>query len=578
VIAGGGRRRRWFVACAPLIATVAVVLGTAAPAWAHATLVGSVPAANAHVTTAPDRVVLRFDQHVQPQGTGLRVLDSKGDSVATGKWFQPDQDSVAVKLRSGTGDGAYVADYVVLSVDGHTVHGGIVFLVGNGSLASVHAGSTTSSADWASRAGQGLLYAGVLGVGGLAFFVAFLLAAESDDRRLLRGVLVALVGVAVVGAALTTGAQAALNAGGASTLSFGWSGFKNALDGALGRELAVQGVAVAACVIAVFAARRWVAQALAFYGALAAGAAFVLFGHATSGPRQWLAIPADIVHAVAATFWIGGLAGLVVVLTRYSRQRRVAPRSLGAAVTVLHRHTQPTTFDDTLGLVERFSLTATICVGAVLACGVALAFAEVGSWSAMVDTHYGRLLIAKIAVFALVGVAAAYNKLVLVPYLARRNGRQGERAAWRSLLSAVRIETLGVIVVLALTAVIANSAPPIDTAAVPVPKPFLQHRTFQDGTVTLHITPNIALANTFDVQFRDRQGLVTNPADSVTLYLTYPEKDVGPLITDMKKVGPGHFVLAGNPNPPIEGSWQVTLQVVVQQFNEVDASFVDTVR
>ncbi|HEY1737226.1 MAG TPA: CopD family protein, partial [Acidimicrobiia bacterium] len=467
------------------------MLGTAAPAWAHATLIGSVPVANAHLQSEPDRVVLRFDQHVQPQGTGLRVLDSKGDSVTTGKWLQPDQDSVAVKLRAGVGDGAYVADYVVLSVDGHTVHGGIVFLVGNGSLASVHAGSTTSSADWASRVGQGLLYAGVLGAGGLAFFVAFLLAADSDDRRVLRIVVVVLAGVAVVGAALTTGAQAALNAGGTSTVSFGWSGVENALDGALGRQLAVQGVAIAACVIAVFAARRWVAQALAFYGALAAGAAFVLFGHATSGPREWLAIPADIVHAVAATFWIGGLAGLVMVLTRSSRQRRAEPRSLGAAVTVLQPRTRPIAFDDTLGLVERFSLMATICVAAVVAGGVALAFAEVGSWSAMVDTHYGRLLVAKIAVFALVGVAAAYNKLVLVPYLATRHGRQGERAAWRSLVSAVRIETVGVIVVLALTAVIANSAPPIDTAAAAqVPAPFLEHRPFQGGTVTLHITPN----------------------------------------------------------------------------------------
>jgi copper transport protein len=229
-------------------------------------------------------------------------------------------------------------------------------------------------------------------------------------------------------------------------------------------------------------------------------------------------------------------------------------------------------------VVERFSATATACVAAVVVAGVLLVVAEVGSWSALIDVHYGQLLVAKIAVFALLGVAAAYNKVVLVPYLRRRRHERGERAAWRSLLSAVRIEAAGVVAVLALTAVIANTAPPIDAAAAAVPTPFLQHRPFEGGTVTLHITPNVALANTFDVQFRDASGRVDDPADSVTVYLTYPAKDVGPIITDMKKAGPGRFVLIGNPNPPIEGSWQVTLQIVVHQFTERDASFVDDVR
>jgi nitrogen fixation protein FixH len=94
----------------------------------------------------------------------------------------------------------------------------------------------------------------------------------------------------------------------------------------------------------------------------------------------------------------------------------------------------------------------------------------------------------------------------------------------------------------------------------------------------LHITPNAALVNDWTVQFTDAEGAAADMAESVSIYLVLPAQNVGPIETDMKKVGVGRFVLANSPNPPIVGKWQVVLQVQVSEFSQPNVSFVDTVQ
>ena len=69
-----------------------------------------------------------------------------------------------------------------------------------------------------------------------------------------------------------------------------------------------------------------------------------------------------------------------------------------------------------------------------------------------------------------------------------------------------------------------------------------------------------------------------NKAESVSAYLILPSQNVGPIITDLQKVGVGRFVLNDTPDPPIVGRWEITLQIQVDAFDEPDASFVDQVR
>src|SRR4051812_908284 len=118
---------------AGLLLMVVVLLGAAAPASAHAGLVGTDPPAGAALDQAPDKVTLRFTEPVVADPGAVRVYDTHGQRVDSGELTHPGGPStVAVGLKD-VGDGGYVVTWRVISADGHPVTGGITFRVGSGS-------------------------------------------------------------------------------------------------------------------------------------------------------------------------------------------------------------------------------------------------------------------------------------------------------------------------------------------------------------------------------------------------------------------------------------------------------------
>ncbi len=634
VATGRGHRRparaprRWFL-IVPLAA--GIVLGWSGLASAHASVVSSSPAAGAHLAHTPTVVSVVFDQPVKPDDGGLLVLDSNGTEVNAGASTHPAPNTLQAALPNSLGNGAYVANYTVTSVDGHVVSGGIVFLVGNASAGQIGqlARRTSSLAGFADKTGQFLLYLGVLACGGLAFFLAFILPA-GPERDQLRRWCVRAATVALGAMVVTAVAQAALTGGNWGAVLH-WGVDREAVGGKFGAQCAVQIVGLAGCVWSVRLRTLVAAQFTAFYGTLIAAGAFVLFGHAVASPERWLSIPADIVHVVVAAIWIGGLAGLVVVLRARTRTARRAgelssvrhghshgdggavfiagagsavARSTagpGAVTTAVLERDPPRTgkgavspsSDDgsgpegnlltsTVAVVARFSTMAGISVALLLVAGVLLGIAEVGSLKNLVSTSYGQILLVKIALVGLLIFMAAYNRFLLLPTLftqATRPARSSRLGSgWRRLLATVRVEAIGVVAVLAVTAVLANSTPSNGAQPLARPVPFAQTQPFEGGHLSLRISPNQAFENSFVVQFTGPDGTPADKAESVSVYLTLPAENVGPIETDMRKVGVGRFVLSNTPDPPIIGTWQITLQIQVSAFDEPDASFVDNVR
>ena len=483
-----------------------------------------------------------------------------------------------------------------------------MFLVGNASPGRIGslARGTSSGADTLDKVGQFLTYLGVLAACGLTVFLAFVLVGATPDgerRRLVR-LTTAAAATGVVGMILTIEAQTAL--GDAGRISFGSpAAWRDALSGGLGQQCALQLAGLVGCLVAVRARHRTTAQAVALYSTLAAAGAFVLFGHARSSSSAWITIPADVVHVVCAAVWLGGLTGLVVVLrsrTALARRRGewapdptgrgnaatppppdAGPAMGGGPVAVLARPetTIPThpdvapvdrsVLDATVDVVARVSTVAAASVIALMVAGTALGIVLVGSVSALFETTYGQLLLAKLAVFGLLLVMAAYNRYALLPALDRRSG-------WPVLARTARFEAAGVVAVLAVTAMLANTPPPADAARVAVPVPFSQTAAFGTGHLRLRITPNQALVNDLEVQITDADGQPVDRAQSVAAFFTLNSPSVGPLSADLRRVGVGRYVLADTPLPPIVGDWQITLQIRVDDFNETDVNFTDHVR
>jgi copper transport protein len=596
------------------------VTGWAAPAAAHASVVSSTPAQGARLLHPPSSVTIVFDQPVKPDHSGLEVLDGSGAKVDAGRSIHPSPTVLQIGLRPSLGDGAYVADYTVTSVDGHVVSGGIVFLVGNASAASVAhlTRSQTSVATWVDDAGQFLTYLGVLVAAGLAFFVAFILLDDREARRLRRWATLA-AGVGGFGMAITVGAQASLAYGGIAAAAHG-SALWQAIDGKLGAQIAVQCVGLAVCLASLVIRARLARQFAAFYGLLLAAGAFVLFGHALVSRERWLSIPADVVHAMFAAMWVGGLTGLIVVLRRYVQSARSAGdlesrgfgpvrrretiaaaesdaqgSAAGKASTAVLERDPPSDgeygqgpyasganldrFAATVGILDRFSTMAGISFAAIAVAGSLLGIAEVGSLTNLFYTGYGQLLLLKIALVGVLLVLAWYNRMLLLPMLLRTARRSdGERRiAWQRLLGTVRLEALGVIAVLGVTSVLASHTPSNGASSrLPAPEPFAQSQPFNGGRLELRITPNQALLYRWTVTIRAADGRPQNP-ESVSVYMIEPDRNIGPIEADLKPAGPGIFELADSPDPPVVGSWQIVVQVQVSPFSQLDASFLDTV-
>src|SRR5699024_1196114 len=75
------RRVSGWLLLLPLAA--ALLLGPAAPASAHATLIGTDPAEGAVLDTAPERVTFTFNESVIGVPAGITVFDATGEEVAS---------------------------------------------------------------------------------------------------------------------------------------------------------------------------------------------------------------------------------------------------------------------------------------------------------------------------------------------------------------------------------------------------------------------------------------------------------------------------------------------------------------
>ena len=133
----------------------------------------------------------------------------------------------------------------------------------------------------------------------------------------------------------------------------------------------------------------------------------------------YLHLASDALHLTAAAAWIGGLVPLALLLGTLGYHRGCASLELDA--------------------VRRFSTLAIVSVATLILTGFVNAWILVGSFRGLVMTGYGQLLMSKLAVFAVMLVFAALNRLVLTPRLASSSD-EARRGAFYALRRNTLIE------------------------------------------------------------------------------------------------------------------------------------------
>ena len=534
-------------ALAVVVLGLGLVVAAATPASAHASLVSVDPADGARLDESPATVRLTFSERVSAGLGGVRVLGPDGAEVQEGA-ARTDGPEVSVDLRPDLPDGTYVVTYRVTSADGHPVRGGSVFGVGDVEVdrsALGRVGGDDADRGWEvlGAIGRGFAYAGVLlAAGGVAFLV--LVHREGTERGSLRRVVHVAAVVGAAGSLVALPVQAALGTGqGASSL------FDEGVLGEVAKDGVGTGVVFALAGLAVAMAALDRLPWLSVGGAALAATSFATNGHTRAGDHAVLATVADATHLLVAAAWGGG----VVLLWLALRHRRRRP--------------EPTEAGDTVAMVGRFSALATVTVLLVFASGAVLTWKEVGSIDGLTSTGYGRLLLVKLAEVALVAGLGAYNHFRLIPALSRGKAR----AALAQLRSTLRLETLVLVAVIALTSVLV-----VVTPARTLADPGLVEETValgEVGSVQVTVAPARAGFNQIHLYLFDPDGRPAEIAESLTLQLTLPSAQLGPLTAEAVRAGPAHFQLDGN-DLAVAGDWTILVRARVDRFTEATGTLV----
>jgi copper transport protein len=233
----------------------------------------------------------------------------------------------------------------------------------------------------------------------------------------------------------------------------------------------------------------------------------------------------------------------------------------------------------TVGIVRRFSAAAFVSLLVLTAAGVALGLVEMGGLGTVFSTAYGRLLLAKLAVVAVVAAAAGYNRFFLLPWLLTDGpAPDGDRQAegWRTLRSTVRFEALAIVGVLALTAVLTNTTPGGTPAKAAPSTPLEQTQPMDGGTATVYVSPNRPGSNSMHVDVKGADG---RPLDvvQVEVEFTLAAKSIGPIIRETVHGGPGHYMLEGTSDLSIAGDWSIDVVVRIDEFDEERLTFQDSI-
>lgn len=572
-----------------LAGLLAVLLFLAPQASAHAVVVSSDPADGARLAKAPATVTLRFDEAVGLDLGYLRVVDGTGARVDAGTASHPQGDptSVSVPLKSGLGDGTYLASFRVTSADSHPVAGSLRFVVGNGALmigatssgsAPVNTGISSALAvsHWLSFTGVGL-------VGGS--WLIFTLWPSGQRRSSIRRLVWSGWTLAVVGAVGEFLLQGPYAAGS----GFGSLLHTKLLDDTLhlntGHLLSLRLVllgllgAALTALLASGARRRitWAAEAAAMV-VVGIVVTFAASGHSQSENPRWLAVLVDSLHLVAMIVWLGGLVTLLVAaLTRLhpADGAGIAGGAGGSDGALGDEQDELERDDDTAELAAGlpvFSRVAMGCVATLAVTGTIQAWREIGTLDAITTTRYGQLVLFKVVLFGVLLVLGYFARNAVLNRPARLRSRRAdlkprpERSTLGRLRRTLLTEVTIGAVVLGATAVLISQPPGKVALAAQRSKP--QHVMVQltsSSQAMVEISPAAHGNVGFEVQVIGG----TKPT-SVTATASLPSKELGPIPIPLKAAGTSEYTASGV-LLPVAGKWQITLTVQTSEFDSTTA-------
>lgn len=516
-----------------LLPLVALLLAPASPAAAHAVLVSSSPAASAVVPEAPAQVVITFSEGVRKVPGKVRVIAPDGSRADRGEpTFQGAE--VTIPVDPSGGRGTYLVSYRVISADSHPVSGAFTYSVGAPSEPPTDSGSDNRANPVTENAVKVAKFAGYTGLL-LLVGPALVLAALWPRRLSRRGpARLAWTGLGVLAAATLAEVWLQVpyvNGGGLFDVT--GSGLSDVLGSAYGTTHLVRlGLLAAAAFLLRPLFAGPIGRTDGIILAVLGGAALFtwpLAGHAAASPAPAVSVVVDAVHLGGMAVWLGGLVMLAVFLLR-----RADERELDAILPI-------------------WSRWAALAVAALLLAGTVQGLIEVAGLRALFDTTYGRLLLAKIVLFALVIGVAAYSRA-----LVRRRVAAGRPGAMRRAVVAELVITA---VVLGVSATLVQTTPARTAAAdVAGAEQGYFSTTLSSPIYSLEVQLDPAETGNNSMHlYAYTKDSRPQPVQEWKVTAALPSAGIEPITVPLLPLSDNHAT--GEVNLPARGDWQLRITV-----------------
>ena len=495
-------------------------------ALAHAYLVESRPGDGDLLREQPAQVELVFSEpveittasHVDPLGIVARLPLPPGTRA-----------NVALALPAGLAQGSHLVSWRVISQDGHSVSGSIVFSIGRASgggaartgeptinLSAIAAPLVTS---------RFLLLAGlVFGLGAAVFAAFFAPLGEA------RSVALAAMAAGALAALLSIGLQG-LDAHGQTLAALDdramWrSGLR--LPQGVGALITLASLAAGA--LSLFL-RGGAARLIALFALALAALSLAWSGHARLWRPEALMQGLVVVHVMCVVSWAGALLPL-------------ARASWGADFPLTLR---------------RFSAIAAPLYIVLIASGLALASTQVFGAHEVLETAWGDVLAAKLALVFVVTLFAIINRLLFTA-----GALAGDAACLTFLRRSVRAEAALALAILAAASVWRLTPPPTSLGP-PNERAFQIHIHGAQSMATMSIRP----ARVGPVQMRietKAADLSPLPVKEVDVFLTPDSDGVEPIRRKARLVSGVNIWAVDGVTIPSPGLWRIRIDLLVDDF------------
>ncbi|WP_144791064.1 cytochrome c oxidase assembly protein [Kocuria palustris] len=225
-----------------------------------------------------------------------------------------------------------------------------------------------------------------------------------------------------------------------------------------GQALAVGAIVAAVTTTMLFGLRSRLGLAAALAIGCIGIVTMALNGHSAGGDDHMGAVNSLGLHLLGVCLWAGGLAALAWISRPLAADTTTTPLPIGSRLRrgADAQHAAKGRRVPTIAVVlRRFSAVALWCYVLVLASGIINAGVRIGSWTQL-TSDYGILVLVKVILTLLVGVAGLMHRRAVIPAL--DEGRiSGRRAVWQVVLGELVL--MGALIGVAVA--LGNSAPPV---------------------------------------------------------------------------------------------------------------------